>query len=94
MMLFIVKSLSALSDAQLLQTEQDTILLVQDAVYAANPAHEYFPRLASFNASIVVLEEDIQARGLQAKIGQDYSLIDYSKWVELTAQHAQNVTLD
>ncbi|MDF5049111.1 DsrH/TusB family sulfur metabolism protein, partial [Vibrio parahaemolyticus] len=53
-MLHIIKTVSALEDAMPLCSEQDDILLIEDAVYAANSQHKACSHLK--NRSVFVLE--------------------------------------
>ncbi len=91
-MLHIIKTVSALEDAVVLYSEQDDILLVEDAVYAANPQHQAFSQVK--HNKVFVLESDIQARGMANRISPSVDLVSYSGFVELTAKHAQSLTWD
>ncbi len=47
-MLHIIKSVAALDDAMALYSEQDDVLLIEDAVYAANPQHKAFSKVKDY----------------------------------------------
>lgn len=91
-MLHIIKTVSALEDAFALCGEQDDILLIEDAVYAANPQHQAFSQVKHSN--VYVLESDIQARGMTNRISPSVTVVDYVGFVELTAKHDKSLTWD
>ena len=90
-MLHIIKTVSALEDAMPLCSAQDDILLIEDAVYAANSQHK-----ASHlkNRSVFVLESDIHARGIANRISPSLTIVNYSGFVELTVKQDKSLTWD
>ncbi len=91
-MLHIIKTVSALEDAVALSGEQDDILLIEDAVYVANPQHQAFSPVK--HCKISVLESDVQARGIANRISPSVTVVGYSGFVELTARHDKSLTWD
>lgn len=89
-MLHIIKSSQALFDALPIVTEEDEVLLVEEAIYIANPQHMNFPHLKGKRVS--VLAEDAKARGLVQRISPSAVIIDYPGFVELTIQHSKSIT--
>ncbi len=89
-MLHIIKTISALEDAVALLSEQDNILLIEDAVYAANPLHTAFSQVK--HSEVYVLESDIQARGMTNRISPSVTVVNYSGFVELTAKQDKSLT--
>ncbi|WP_428775741.1 sulfurtransferase complex subunit TusB [Vibrio sp.] len=91
-MLHIVKSVSALSDLHPYLAEQDLVLLVEDAVYAANPQHKAHGLL---NLPLTyVLNADADARAITNRIGPALKRVDYAGFVELTELELQSLTWD
>jgi tRNA 2-thiouridine synthesizing protein B len=91
-MLHIIKTVSALEDAVVLYSEQDNILLIEDAVYAANPLHRAFRYIK--NTSVFALESDIEARGITNRISPSVVVVSYSGFVELTVNQDKSLTWD
>ena len=91
-MLHIIKTVSALEDAVAMFSEQDDILLIEDAVYAANPQHQAFHHVKS--AAVFALESDIQARGMGNRISPSVVVVSYSGFVELTVKQDKSLTWD
>ena len=89
-MLHIVKTVQALEDVSRVATETDKVLLVEQAVYAANPQHVAFPRVKGLNTS--VLEADIEARGIANRISPSIVRVDFEGFVELTVEQPNSVT--
>ncbi|BDR12257.1 sulfurtransferase complex subunit TusB [Vibrio sp. STUT-A11] len=91
-MLHIIKTVSALEGAVTLLSEQDDVLLIEDAVYAANPQHQAFHYVKS--AAVFALESDIQARGLGNRISPSVTVVTYTGFVELTVKQDKSLTWD
>ncbi len=91
-MLHIIKTVSALEDALALYSEQDVILLIEDAVYAANPQHQAFSQIK--HSKVCVLESDIQARGMANRVSPSVTVVNYSGFVALTATYDKSLTWD
>lgn len=89
-MLHIIKTCQALQEAMPYLTCDDAILLLEDAVYAANEKHQYFP--TACHAELFVLEEDTQARAITALISERIARVDYCGFVDLTARHSHSIT--
>ncbi len=69
--------------------EDDSILLIENGVYAAL-TDGVFSKLLSGAAiqTVYALEEDVLARGLGSKILPTIKLIDYAQFVQLCTEHA------
>lgn len=65
----------------------DVILLLQDGVTAAISQSGALERLKRSGVAIYALQEDVEARGLKALIGDDIELINYQGFVDLTIAH-------
>ncbi len=91
-MLHIIKSVSALVDAVALCSEQDEILLIEDAVYAANPQHQAFSHVK--HSRVFALESDSQARSMANRISPSITVVNHSGFVELTVKHDKSLTWD
>ncbi|MDF2154681.1 sulfurtransferase complex subunit TusB [Vibrio sp. CAU 1672] len=89
-MLHIIKTLTGLHDAVALCHEQDALLLIEDAVYAANPQHQSFPMVKGQAA--FVLDSDLLARGISHRVSPSCTVVDYAGFVELTEQHRNSLT--
>jgi len=76
----------ALQQCLTLMNEQDDLLLIEDAVIAAQAKHPLFEQLKQLSEQgrLMVLSADLEARGIQNIIGQVSS---YSDFVELVAKH-------
>ena len=76
--LHIVNRSSALASCLETAATDDTVLLIEDAVYqAALPG----------NRALLALQDDLKARGLEARTGKNISVVDYSGFVELVENH-------
>ena len=91
-MLHIIKSVAALDDAMALYSQQDDALLIEEAVYAANPQHKAFSKVKG--PSVFALQSDIEARGMGNRISPSVTVIDYAGFVELTVKQAKSLTWD
>ncbi len=91
-MLHIIKTVSAIEEAVALYNEHDEILLIEDAVYAANPQHQSFRQVK--HTKVYALDSDIQARGMANRISPSVSIVSYSGFVELTATQEKSLTWD
>ncbi len=89
-MLHIVKSIHSLTELVSLYKEGDQVILVEDAVYASNAQHPAFPILKSL--AVCVLAADVQARGIQNRVSPSITLVDFSAWVDLSAEQANSLT--
>lgn len=91
-MLHIIKSVAALDDAMALYSEQDDVLLIEDAVYAANPQHNAFSKVKG--PSVFALQSDIDARGMANRMSPSVRTISYEGFVELTVKQDKSLTWD
>ncbi|KJY81587.1 sulfur relay protein TusB [Vibrio galatheae] len=89
-MLHIVKTIEALVEASQVISESDQLLLVEQAVYAANPLHNAFPMTKGMSA--FVLEADIAARGIANRISPSVTCVDFAGFVDLTAEQPNSIT--
>jgi len=62
----------------------DCVLLIEDGVLAALPAHNELFTRNSRDCILYVLEADVQARGLTHKIDNIFSVADDQKFVQLS----------
>ncbi len=66
--------------------KNDSILLIENGVYAALEDGQFFSNAVVHK--IYALEEDVTARGLSTKILPQVELIDYAQFVELCTKHS------
>ncbi|WP_250658317.1 sulfurtransferase complex subunit TusB [Alkalimarinus coralli] len=76
-------------------SEQDSVLLIEDAVYYALPST--IPLLLSTSlqsetTAIYALKEDLEARGILALAHKGVQLVSYDGFVELTASHDKSTS--
>lgn len=66
--------------------ESDTLLLIEDAVVASQAEHQFYAqlKLLSEQGRLMVLEADLEARGIKNNIGKTCSYFDF---VELVVKH-------
>ena len=83
---------SALSDCLTLTTSTDIVLLLQDGVMAALNQGPWQVMLKTSNCRVVVLEEDLQARGLQGFVHADFQVINMNDFVTLTEEYPTQIT--
>ncbi len=69
----------------------DALLLIEDGVYGAlpsSPTAEALKALADEgNVHLFALEPDLQARGLNDRISDWITVVDYSGFVQLSTEH-------
>ena len=67
--------------------EGSAVLLIEDGVYAAtrNGATEASLKMAGM--PVYVLQPDADARGLQGRLMDGVSMVDYGGFVDLVAEH-------
>ncbi|WP_435235682.1 sulfurtransferase complex subunit TusB [Psychromonas sp. PT13] len=80
----------AIVDCLALMAEQDTLLLIEDAVIAAQAKHASSEQLAllSEQGRLMVLDADLLARGIQNNIGK---VCSYTDFVKLVVQHKSQI---
>ena len=65
-----------------------TVLLIEDGVYAATANHRIAEMIeAAEGISFAVLGPDAQARGIDSKLAEGISVVDYDGFVDLFASH-------
>ncbi|MFL4556964.1 sulfurtransferase complex subunit TusB [Yersinia kristensenii] len=74
-----------------LVTSEDEILFLQDGVMAVLKNSESLNLLLNNPASLFVLEDDVIARGLSGQISDKITLIGYTRFVDLTLKHQQQL---
>lgn len=73
----------AISDCLKLIANDDSLLLIEDAVVASTTEHPCFSKLKELaeKGRLMVLQADLDARGLENKIGTPCSYLDFVKLV-------------
>ena len=68
----------------------NALLLIEDGIYAATVGSAAEERIRASCATLKVyaLQPDMDARGVTAKLIDGVTLVDYSGFVELTAQYS------
>jgi tRNA 2-thiouridine synthesizing protein B len=76
----------ALADCLNLMAEKDTLLLIEDAVVAAQAEHQFYAQLEQLSEEgrLMVLQADLDARALENRIGKRCS---YADFVSLAINH-------
>lgn len=66
-----------------------TVLLIEDAVYAATRGNAAEPRIkeALSRLKVCVLQPDLEARGMADRLIDGVSPVDYGGFVDLAAEH-------
>lgn len=90
-MLHIVKSQQKLQLVGRYLQPHDSLLLVENAVYAASENTPHFADIANIN-DIFVLEEDLNARGWREKVAKNIQVIDRFEFVELTVNQEKSIS--
>lgn len=67
--------------------ENDSILLIEDGVYAVTDQ-----QLANTRLTVYALQADIEARGLSKKMPDTITVIDDAAFVELSIKHNKVVS--
>ncbi len=70
----------------------DTILLIEDAVYAALGQGKYSNLPELTGATILALAADVSARGLQEVLNAAIDTVDYEGFVRLTTTHQRVIS--
>jgi tRNA 2-thiouridine synthesizing protein B len=76
----------ALQQCLALLNKQDSLLLLEDAVIAAQAKHAFFEELKqlSLQGRLMVLAADLEARGLESSMGKQCT---YADFVDLVVKH-------
>jgi tRNA 2-thiouridine synthesizing protein B len=61
----------------------DTVLLIEDGVYAALTGSEWTTQLLTKAAAVYVLQPDAAARGLTDRLAVEIKTVDYAGFVQL-----------
>jgi tRNA 2-thiouridine synthesizing protein B len=70
--------------------KEDGILLLEDGVFgalASSPCAEELSAMIEAGVKVYALKGDVNARGLQEKIGAGIQLTDYNGFVQLSVEH-------
>ena len=67
-----------------------TLLLIEDAIYAATPATGWADKMK--HLKVYALQPDVDARGMTGRLAGGVTLIDYAGFVDLVAEHPNNQT--
>lgn len=80
----------AIANCLELISENDTLLLIEDAVIATHAQHAHLEQLTKLSEQgrLMVLEADLDGRGIKNKIGKKCSYLDF---VELAALHTSQL---
>ncbi len=80
---------SALESCLSVATAGSTLLLIEDAVYAATRGNAFEARLqaAQGRFKICVLTPDLEARGMADRLMAGVTGVDYGGFVDLAAEH-------
>ncbi|GAB7219068.1 sulfurtransferase complex subunit TusB [Vibrio comitans] len=89
-MLHIISRLHCLDVLSRYVSAKDTLLLVEEAVYATNPKHRKHALLPS--VKVKALEPDLAARGLESVCAPHIEVVDFAGFVDLTAEHSKSIT--
>ncbi|WP_299016779.1 sulfurtransferase complex subunit TusB [uncultured Photobacterium sp.] len=68
-------------------SQDDEILLVQDAVIAGIEKNTWCESIKDSGVKIYLLAADIAARGLSGKVNDAFEVIDFEGFVALTVKH-------
>lgn len=77
---------AALADCLRYSSQNDAILLLQDAIIAAIDENNWCEALKKSGRKIYVLQEDIVARGLVGKVTSGFEVVDYNGFVLLSVE--------
>lgn len=65
----------------------DAVLFVQNGVSSLIEGNPLFTLLNATEASVYVLRNDLEARGMLNLIAEDVTVVDYHQYVDLTVEH-------
>ena len=75
-----------LADCLRVCATDDTILLIEDGVYAALAGSEWVKQLLAKTAAVAVLQPDAAARGLNNRLASEITTVDYAGFVQLCSE--------
>ena len=83
---------TALASCLRLAKDGQSVLLIEDAVYAATPAMAASSGLAAAarRLKVFVLQPDVDARGMSGKLMAEAQAVGYDGFVDLVAEHPNN----
>jgi tRNA 2-thiouridine synthesizing protein B len=83
---------SSLQSCLRLAKPGSTLLLIEDAIYAATKSGSEASGLGTAGQSlkVYVLQPDVEARGMSGKLIDGIQAIDYAGFVDLVADHPTN----
>lgn len=90
-MLHIVKTMAKLPLALACAQSEDSVLLSEEAVYAARSGCTLLSNHKT-QVFVFVLQEDLEARGCLQGIDSSYQVIDMSGFVGLTVKYVKSIT--
>lgn len=65
-----------------------SLLLIEDAVYAATAGGAQEAALRATGVKLYALKPDLDARGMSARVMDNVTLVDYAGFVNLVAEHS------
>lgn len=83
---------TSLASCLRLAKDGQTLLLIEDGVYAATAGMAASSGLAAAvkRLKVVALKPDLDARGVAARLIDGVSAVDYAGFVDLVAEHSTN----
>jgi tRNA 2-thiouridine synthesizing protein B len=65
------------------------VILIEDGVYGALRGTAFAPRLqqAMKNVKVYALQQDVEMRGMQSRVLDGVTLVDYAGFVDLVTEH-------
>ncbi|SJL85204.1 sulfurtransferase complex subunit TusB [Vibrio palustris] len=90
-MLHIVKTMAKLPLVFACSQPEDSILLIEEAVYAARSGSALLNNYKT-QAFVFVLQEDLEARGCLQGIDSSYQVVDMEEFVGLTVKYVKSIT--
>jgi len=81
---------SALASCLRLAQPGATLLLIEDAIYAATTGAGMADALKGFK--VCVLQPDVEARGMAGRLIDGLSAVDYAGFVDLVVEHPNSQT--
>ena len=81
---------SALASCLRLAQPGATLLLIEDAIYAATTGAGMADAMKGFK--VCVLQPDVEARGMAGRLIDGLSTVDYAGFVDLVVEHPNSQT--
>jgi tRNA 2-thiouridine synthesizing protein B len=73
-------------------SDTDDVLFIQNGVLLSINGNRYLEELLQTGASVYVLRDDLDARGLTGHVSERVQVVDYSGFVSLTVKHPQSLS--